>query len=91
MQKKPNHKVLIVMNRNYVKYFLKFFLYFLITDHHYNLFPRNFGELVRKYNVTEFHLSMTQGLWRYEKWGYPHFPAPPGAQLWVWFKPGTVR
>lgn len=53
--------------------------------YHYHLFPRNIGNLVKKYNVAEFHLSMTQGLWRYESWGYPDFPAPPGAQLWVWF------
>lgn len=56
---------------------------------HYNLFPRNIGNLVRKYHVAEFHLSMSQGLWRYEAWGYPYFPAPPGAQLWVWFHPSV--
>lgn len=60
------------------------------AQHHYNLLPRSIGELLQKYNVAEFHLSMTQGLWRYERWGYPYFPAPPGAQLWVWFHPDTV-
>nr|XP_039251804.1 GPI transamidase component PIG-T-like isoform X2 [Styela clava] len=58
-----------------------------LKNHHYSLFPRVIGELVRKYGIAEFHLSMTQGLWRYERWGHPYYPAPPGAQLWVWFQP----
>ncbi|RXG53904.1 GPI transamidase component PIG-T, partial [Armadillidium vulgare] len=54
---------------------------------HYDLFPRAFGEIVERYHVRELHLSLTQGLWRYHKWGYPVVEAPPGAQLWVWFNP----
>ncbi|KAB7506120.1 GPI transamidase component PIG-T [Armadillidium nasatum] len=51
---------------------------------HYDLFPRAFGEIVERYHVRELHLSLTQGLWRYHKWGYPVVEAPPGAQLWTW-------
>ncbi|KAK8724282.1 hypothetical protein OTU49_011318, partial [Cherax quadricarinatus] len=54
---------------------------------HYDLFPRAFGEIVERYHVRELHLSLTQGLWRHRKWGYPIVDAPPGAQLWVWFNP----
>lgn len=36
-------------------------------------------------------MSLTQGLWRYEKWGYPIIDAPPGAEVWVWFKNGTKK
>lgn len=56
---------------------------------HYDLFPRALGEVVERYHVRELHLSLTQGLWRHRKWGYPVVDAPPGAQLWVWFNPTT--
>ncbi|XP_033626120.1 GPI transamidase component PIG-T-like [Asterias rubens] len=56
---------------------------------HYNLFPKTLGQVISKYSVQELHLSLTHGLWRHEKWGYPVKSAPPGAQLWVWFKPST--
>ncbi|XP_018025561.1 GPI transamidase component PIG-T [Hyalella azteca] len=54
---------------------------------HYDLFPRALGEVVEKYHVRELHLTLTQGLWRHHKWGYPVADAPPGATLWVWFNP----
>ncbi|KAG1670229.1 GPI transamidase component PIG-T [Nymphon striatum] len=50
------------------------------------LFPKSIGEILVKYHVEELHLSLTQGLWKSKKWGYPVISAPPGAQLWVWFK-----
>ncbi|XP_072013804.1 GPI transamidase component PIG-T-like [Amphiura filiformis] len=56
---------------------------------HYNLFPKSLGQVVSKYSVQELHLSLTQGQWRQDKWGYPVNSAPPGAQLWVWFQPTT--
>ncbi|XP_064640505.1 GPI transamidase component PIG-T-like [Lineus longissimus] len=56
---------------------------------HFRLFPKSLGETIAKYSVQELHLTMTQGLWRYEKWGYPVSEAPPGAELWVWFLPET--
>ncbi|KAL3860126.1 hypothetical protein ACJMK2_010291 [Sinanodonta woodiana] len=54
---------------------------------HYRLFPKALGDVLVKYQVQELHLSLTQGLWRYEKWGYPPEDAPPGVELWVWFLP----
>lgn len=59
------------------------------TFHHTNLFPRALGEIIERHNVQELHLSLTAGLWRYEKWGYPVTNAAPGAELWAWFKPDT--
>ena len=56
---------------------------------HYRLFPRAIGQLIVKYNIAELHFTMTQGLWRYEQWGYPYAPSPTGAQLWVWFHKNT--
>ncbi|XP_070575719.1 GPI transamidase component PIG-T-like [Ptychodera flava] len=56
---------------------------------HYNLFPKSLGQIISKYSVRELHLSLTQGYWRPEKWGYPIVSAPPGAELWVWFHQNT--
>ncbi|XP_050306661.1 GPI transamidase component PIG-T [Anthonomus grandis grandis] len=58
--------------------------------HHTHLFPRAVAEIIGNFNVEELHLSLTQGLWRYETWGYPFRDAAPGAELWAWFKPDTT-
>lgn len=73
--------------RNCINHPTCFFLEFV----HYDLFPRAFGEIIERYHVRELHLSLTQGLWRYQKWGYPISEAPPGAQLWVWFNPNAKK
>ncbi|KAK7504653.1 hypothetical protein BaRGS_00004139 [Batillaria attramentaria] len=57
---------------------------------HFRLFPKALGEVLTTYHVQEIHLTQTQGKWRHQAWGYPVEDAPPGAQLWVWFKP-TVK
>ncbi|KAJ4436092.1 hypothetical protein ANN_18719 [Periplaneta americana] len=56
---------------------------------HCHLFPRALGEIISRYNVQELHISLTEGLWRHETWGYPVHDAAPGAELWTWFKEGT--
>ncbi|PNF27160.1 GPI transamidase component PIG-T [Cryptotermes secundus] len=56
---------------------------------HCHLFPRALGEIVGRYNVQELHISLTEGLWRHETWGYPVHDAAPGAELWAWFKEST--
>ncbi|KAK4880763.1 hypothetical protein RN001_008909 [Aquatica leii] len=56
---------------------------------HTHLFPRALGEIIKRHNVQELHLSLTAGLWRYETWGYPVTSAAPGAELWAWFKSDT--
>ncbi|KAF8783121.1 GPI transamidase component PIG-T like protein [Argiope bruennichi] len=53
---------------------------------HFRLFPRSLGEIIFEHQVQELHFSLTQGLWRYEKWGFPVRSAPPGAELWALFK-----
>lgn len=50
------------------------------------MFPRALGEIIERHNIQELHISLTGGLWRYEKWGYPIFDAAPGAEVWAWFK-----
>ena len=49
------------------------------------------GEVLTRYSVQELHLSLTQGRWNYDDWGYPVEDAPPGAEVWVWFQEGTPK
>jgi len=58
-------------------------------DQHSHLFPHSLGEVVSRHNVQELHISLTSGLWRHEVWGYPAINAPPGAEVWAWFKEDT--
>ncbi|KAK7878621.1 hypothetical protein WMY93_030457 [Mugilogobius chulae] len=53
---------------------------------HYGLFPKSLGQVISKFSVRELHISFTQGYWRTMQWGQPFLPAPPGAELWVWFQ-----
>lgn len=63
------------------------FYAYLILALHYNFFPKSFGEILSKFDIVEMHFTMTQGRWRYNKWGYPVITAPTGIELWVWFHP----
>jgi len=55
---------------------------------HYNLFPRALAEILAKYRVREIDLSLTQGLWRYQRWGIPQSgsAAANGAEVIVMFE-----
>ncbi|KAL0480193.1 GPI-anchor transamidase subunit T [Acrasis kona] len=48
---------------------------------HFVVFPRTLAHVMEKFNVREMHLSLTQGRWRYDKWGEPLSPTPVGAEL----------
>lgn len=65
--------------------------FFLFKVDHCHLFPRPMGEIIQRHNVQELHLSLTKGIWRYNAWGYPVKSAPPGAEVWAWFKPNTTE
>ncbi|XP_055632148.1 GPI transamidase component PIG-T [Toxorhynchites rutilus septentrionalis] len=54
---------------------------------HTNLVPRSLAELFYHYQISELHLSFTNGIWRYENWGFPVVDAGPGAEVWAWFEP----
>ena len=64
---------------------------FFVQVHHYELFPKVIADIVRSNGVQEFHLALTQGLWRYDRWGMPIVGAPPGAELWTWFNDNDER
>ncbi|XP_055845145.1 GPI transamidase component PIG-T [Episyrphus balteatus] len=53
--------------------------------HNTNFIPRAIAEILLHFDLKELHISLTQGLWRYESWGYPVVDAPPGAEAWAWF------
>ncbi|XP_025991634.1 GPI transamidase component PIG-T [Solenopsis invicta] len=52
---------------------------------HSHLFPRGLGEIIGRHNVDELHVTLTEGLWNYQKWGYPFHDAGPGAEVTAWF------
>ena len=54
---------------------------------HYDLFPKSLGQILHKFSVYELHLSLTQGHWQHNVWGYAPHPSPPGVQMWAWFLP----
>lgn len=60
------------------------------APNHYRLFPKSLGNVLHKFNVWELHLSLTQGQWKHRNWGYPVEDAPPGGQVWAWFKENTT-
>jgi len=58
---------------------------------HFNLFPLSIGKLISKHQIQEFHFSLTKGLWKHKRWGYPVRDAPTGAELWVWFQQFHIK
>ncbi|EDX17409.1 GD16119 [Drosophila simulans] len=57
----------------------------IIVIYHTQLTPRVIAELLQQFAVKELHIGLTQGLWRYETWGYPIVEATSGAEMWAWF------
>lgn len=55
------------------------------------MISRPIAELYLHYDILELHVSLSNGLWRYETWGYPVVDsAPGGAEVWAWFNNGTT-
>ena len=52
---------------------------------------RSIAELFEYFDINELHISFTNGLWRYQSWGYPVIDAGPGAEVWAWFQNDTVQ
>ncbi|XP_078048445.1 phosphatidylinositol glycan anchor biosynthesis class T [Augochlora pura] len=61
------------------------------TLQHSHLFPRGLGEIISRHGVDELHLTLTKGLWNYQKWGYPYHDAGPGAEITTWFSKDVVN
>lgn len=57
---------------------------------HTHLISRPIAELYLHYDIVELHVSLANGQWRYDTWGYPVIDsAPGGAEVWAWFNNGT--
>ncbi|XP_055370719.1 GPI transamidase component PIG-T [Condylostylus longicornis] len=52
---------------------------------HTNLMPLSVADILSNFNLKELHVSLTQGLWRYESFGYPIIDTSPGAEVYAWF------
>ena len=57
-----------------------------MTANRFDLFPLSIGKLISKHELQELHFSLTKGIWRHQRWGYPIRDAAPNAQLWLWFQ-----
>ncbi|XP_066599675.1 GPI transamidase component PIG-T [Prorops nasuta] len=63
----------------------------LQTLHHSHLFPRGLSEIIERHKVDELHLTLTEGFWNYQKWGYPFHDAGPGAEIYAWFHNDVIQ
>lgn len=63
----------------------------LVIVQHSHLFPRGLAVTIARHQVDELHISLTEGLWRYEKWGYPVHDAGPGAEIYAWFNKNVSK
>ncbi|KAL6418579.1 hypothetical protein ACFW04_011997 [Cataglyphis niger] len=61
------------------------------TLQHSHLFPRGLGEIIARHNIDELHVTLTEGLWNYQKWGYPFHDAGPGAEITAWFNKNVTN
>ncbi|XP_070498715.1 GPI transamidase component PIG-T [Chironomus tepperi] len=53
---------------------------------HTDLLSRSISELFLHYDIIELHVTLSNGLWKHEFWGFPVESAGSGAELYVWFK-----
>lgn len=70
------------------------------TDQHFTLFPKSMGQILSRFKVHELSMTLTQGRWKFDRWGYPMpgvnvsdkgtifdvtpHAGPVGAELVVW-------
>lgn len=47
------------------------------TDQHFTLFPKSMGQILARFKVQELEMTLTQGRWKFDRWGYPM----PGVQM----------
>lgn len=50
------------------------------------MLSRSISELFLHYDIVELHITLSNGLWKHELWGFPIESAGSGAELYVWFK-----
>lgn len=50
---------------------------------HYNLFPKELGQIISAFDVEYFQLSFSKGDWDHEKWGSPFVSVPSGVEVFA--------
>ena len=63
---------------------LCYFLYLFLVEN-YGLFPKQFGDIVSKFQIHELKLTLSQGTWKFDRWNLPIVSAPSGAELMAVF------
>ncbi|KAJ3354963.1 hypothetical protein GGF32_002290 [Allomyces javanicus] len=58
------------------------------ANEHYDLFPRTLGQVLDRFSVEALDLTMTQGRWMHDSWGWPvdGYAAPPGFDVRAWLR-----
>lgn len=64
-----------------------YILFHPFSVQHSHLSPRSLGDVISRFQVDELHLTLTEGQWKHNQWGYPILDAAPGAELYAWFAP----
>jgi GPI-anchor transamidase subunit T len=54
----------------------------------YGLFPKRLGEILHRYEIDEFRLTLAQGSWK-SAWGYSTQALPAENKLWIRFNNST--
>lgn len=56
------------------------------------MFPKQIGEIIKKFQINELHLTQTQGLWKYNIWGEPLIAnVAPGVELNILYNDLTEK
>lgn len=61
----------------------------LASSSHFVLFPRPWAQIMNSFSLRELDVTLTRGLWREQFWGFPSYPAPPGASVSALFQTHT--
>ncbi|KNE72720.1 hypothetical protein, variant [Allomyces macrogynus ATCC 38327] len=58
------------------------------ANENYDLFPRTLGQVLDRFGVEALDLTMTQGRWMHDAWGWPvdGYAAPPGFDVRAWLR-----
>lgn len=53
---------------------------------HTDLISRSISELFLHYDISELHVTLSNGLWKHEFWGFAIESAGSGGEIYAWFK-----
>ncbi|KAG5681097.1 hypothetical protein PVAND_010563 [Polypedilum vanderplanki] len=79
------------LNNNFVNTFFQFTTQWNYQTYnndllHTDFLSRSISELFLHYDIVELHITLSNGLWKTESWGFPIESAGSGGELYAWFK-----